>query len=64
LHLRGLRDRWRTGTIGFGDVKTRVAAWIVTLPDGGTLRYAAAGRDFRIPAFIAWGDRAGVLGYG
>ncbi len=35
----------------------------VTLPDGGALRYGAAARDFRIPAFIAWGDRAGVLGH-
>jgi 3'(2'), 5'-bisphosphate nucleotidase len=35
----------------------------VTLPDGGALRYGAACRGFRIPAFIAWGDRAGVLGH-
>ena len=26
--LRGLRDQWRAGTIGFGDVNSRVVAWI------------------------------------
>jgi 3'(2'), 5'-bisphosphate nucleotidase len=34
----------------------------VTLPDGGLLQYGRSDADFRIPAFIAWGDRAGVLG--
>ncbi|MGE0225639.1 MAG: reverse transcriptase domain-containing protein [Acetobacteraceae bacterium] len=26
--LRGLRDRWRHGSLNFGDVETRVGAWI------------------------------------
>jgi hypothetical protein len=33
----------------------------VTRPDGSALEYGEAARDFRIAAFIAWGDRAGVL---
>ena len=37
------------------------AGGTVTQPGGGPLRYGDAAGDFRIPAFIAWGDRAGVL---
>jgi 3'(2'), 5'-bisphosphate nucleotidase len=50
--------------VAAGHALLAAAGGSVTLPDGGTLRYGAVGRDFRIPAFIAWGDRAGVLGHG
>ena len=43
-------------------ISVAAAGGAVTLPEGGVLRYGDAARDFRIPAFIAWGDRAGVLG--
>jgi RNA-directed DNA polymerase len=36
--LRGLRDRWRTGTIGFDDVKARVGAWIAHAEHADTWR--------------------------
>jgi retron-type reverse transcriptase len=36
--LRGLRDRWRAGTIGFDDVKARVAAWIAHAEHADTWR--------------------------
>jgi hypothetical protein len=32
----------------------------VTLPDGSPLVYGDAANDYRVPAFIAWGDRTGV----
>jgi hypothetical protein len=46
--LRGLRDRWRTGTIGFNDVKTRVAAWIA---------HAVHADTWRLRHAIFWGGR-------
>ena len=36
--LRGLRDQWRAGTIGFGDIKTRVEAWIAHAKHADTWR--------------------------
>jgi retron-type reverse transcriptase len=36
--LRGLRDRWRAGTIGFGDVEPRVRAWIAHAGNAQTWR--------------------------
>lgn len=34
------------------------AGGIVTTPQGGPLAYGRAAHDFRVPAFIAWGDPA------
>jgi 3'(2'), 5'-bisphosphate nucleotidase len=48
--------------VAAGHALVAAAGGAVTLPEGGVLRYGDAARDFRIPAFIAWGDRAGVLG--
>ena len=48
--------------VAAGHALVAAAGGTVTLPEGGTLRYGDAANDFRIPAFIAWGDRTGVLG--
>jgi 3'(2'), 5'-bisphosphate nucleotidase len=47
--------------VAAGHALVAAAGGTVTLPDGGALRYGEAAGDFRIPAFIAWGDRTGVL---
>jgi RNA-directed DNA polymerase len=36
--LRGLRDRWRTGAIGFGEIDVRVGAWIAHAEHADTWR--------------------------
>jgi 3'(2'), 5'-bisphosphate nucleotidase len=48
--------------VAAGHALVAAAGGSVTLPDGGPLPYGRSEADFRIPAFIAWGDRAGVLG--
>jgi 3'(2'), 5'-bisphosphate nucleotidase len=47
--------------VAAGHALVTAAGGTMTLPEGGTLRYGDAASDFRIPAFIAWGDRTGVL---
>ena len=47
--------------VAAGHALVVAAGGTVTLPDGGALRYGAAANDFRVPAFIAWGDRTGVI---
>ena len=47
--------------VAAGHALVVAAGGTVTLPDGGALRYGETARDFRVPAFIAWDDRAGVL---
>ena len=64
----GLADIYpRLGTtcewdVAAGHALVAAAGGSVTLPDGGVLEYGEVARNFRIAAFIAWGDRAGVLG--
>jgi 3'(2'), 5'-bisphosphate nucleotidase len=48
--------------VAAGHALVTAAGGSVTLPDGGPLHYGASEGQFRIPAFIAWGDRTGVLG--
>jgi 3'(2'), 5'-bisphosphate nucleotidase len=48
--------------VAAGHALVVAAGGTVTLPEGGALRYGDAASDFRVPAFIAWGDRAGVRG--
>jgi 3'(2'), 5'-bisphosphate nucleotidase len=48
--------------VAAGHALVVAAGGMLTLPEGGALPYGDAAGDFRIPAFIAWGDRAGVLG--
>ena len=47
--------------VAAGHALVTAAGGTTTLPGGGMLRYGDAASDFRIPAFIAWGDRTGVL---
>jgi 3'(2'), 5'-bisphosphate nucleotidase len=47
--------------VAAGHALVAAAGGTVTLPGGGMLRYGDTASDFRIPAFIAWGDRTGVL---
>jgi 3'(2'), 5'-bisphosphate nucleotidase len=47
--------------VAAGHAVLAAAGGTVTLPDGGALRYGRAASDFRVPAFIAWGDRNGIL---
>jgi 3'(2'), 5'-bisphosphate nucleotidase len=47
--------------VAAGHALVAAAGGTVTLPHGGVLRYGEIARDFRVPAFIAWGDRARVL---
>jgi 3'(2'), 5'-bisphosphate nucleotidase len=48
--------------VAAGHALVAAAGGSVTLPDGSALRYGRADSHFRIAAFIAWGDRDGVLG--
>jgi 3'(2'), 5'-bisphosphate nucleotidase len=52
----------REWDIAAGHAIVAAAGGTVTRPDGGPLLYGDAASDFRVPAFIAWGDRAGVPG--
>ena len=47
--------------VAAGHALVAAAGGTVTLPDGGALGYGGTTRDFRVPAFIAWGDRACIL---
>jgi 3'(2'), 5'-bisphosphate nucleotidase len=47
--------------VAAGHALVAAAGGAVTLPEGGALHYGGATSDFRVPAFIAWGDRAGIL---
>jgi 3'(2'), 5'-bisphosphate nucleotidase len=47
--------------VAAGHALVAAAGGTVTLADGGALRYGETAPDFRVPAFIAWGDRARVL---
>lgn len=47
--------------VGAGHALIVAAGGTVTRPDGDALIYGDAAGDFRVPGFIAWGDRAGVL---
>jgi 3'(2'), 5'-bisphosphate nucleotidase len=47
--------------VAAGHALVVAAGGAVTCPDGGALRYGDITNDFRVPAFIAWGDRTAVL---
>jgi 3'(2'), 5'-bisphosphate nucleotidase len=47
--------------VAAGHALVAAAGGTVTLPDGGALRYGETASDFHVPAFIAWGDRTGVI---
>jgi 3'(2'), 5'-bisphosphate nucleotidase len=50
----------REWDVAAGHALVAAAGGAVTLPDGGPPLYGDAEGDFCVPAFIAWGDRAGV----
>jgi 3'(2'), 5'-bisphosphate nucleotidase len=43
--------------IAAGHAVLAAAGGSVTTPDGQPIRYGGAARNFKVPAFIAWGDR-------
>ncbi len=47
--------------VAAGHALVAAAGGTVTSPEGGALRYGDVKSDFRVPAFIAWGDRARLL---
>jgi 3'(2'), 5'-bisphosphate nucleotidase len=47
----------REWDVAAGHAILAAAGGAVTRPDGGTLCYGDAASDFRVPAFVAWGDR-------
>jgi 3'(2'), 5'-bisphosphate nucleotidase len=42
--------------VAAGHALVAAAGGIVTTPDGGSLTFGHADKNFRVPAFIAWGD--------
>jgi 3'(2'), 5'-bisphosphate nucleotidase len=50
----------REWDVAAGHALVAAAGGAVTLPDGRPLLYGDAADDFRVPAFIAWGDCPGV----
>jgi 3'(2'), 5'-bisphosphate nucleotidase len=51
----------REWDIAAGHAVLAAAGGMVTRPDGGALLYGDGASDYHVPAFIAWGDRAGVV---
>lgn len=51
----------REWDIAAGHALTVAAGGAVTRPDGSDLLYGDVENDFRVPGFVAWGDRAGLL---
>jgi 3'(2'), 5'-bisphosphate nucleotidase len=51
----------REWDVAAGHAILAAAGGTVTRPDGGSLYYGDVANDFRVPAFVAWGDRSGVL---
>jgi 3'(2'), 5'-bisphosphate nucleotidase len=43
--------------VAAGDALLTAAGGVVTTPDGGAIAYGNERENFRVPAFIAWGDR-------
>ena len=48
--------------VAAGHALVAAAGGSVTLPDGGSLSYGNTASEFHIPAFIAWADRAAMIG--
>ena len=47
--------------VAAGHALVAAAGGAVTTPEGGSLEFGRAAHGYRVPAFIAWGDRAGVI---
>jgi 3'(2'), 5'-bisphosphate nucleotidase len=50
--------------VAAGHALLLAAGGLITAPDGGSLRYGRAEEEFRVPAFIAWGDPEAAERYG
>jgi 3'(2'), 5'-bisphosphate nucleotidase len=50
--------------IAAGHAVLAAAGGIVTAPDGEPIQYGGVDREFRVPAFVAWGDREAAHRYG
>ena len=50
--------------IAAGHAVVAAAGGIVMAPDGGAIHYGGADQDFRVPAFMAWGDADAAHRYG
>ena len=50
--------------VAAGHALVTAAGGIVTTPQGTPLRYGRAGENFRVPAFVAWGDPARAVTVG
>src|SRR5262245_20247095 len=50
--------------IAAGHAVVVAAGGTVTCPDGSPIQYGAARHDFRVPAFMAWGDQEAARRYG
>ena len=55
---------WRAGLTALlflaGSLEALPSGPVVADPKGQPLKYGRADLDFRVPAFIAWGDRAKI----
>jgi 3'(2'), 5'-bisphosphate nucleotidase len=51
----------REWDVAAGHAILAAAGGTVTRPDGGPLSYGDVASDFRVPAFVAWGDRNWIL---
>ncbi len=51
----------REWDVAAGHALVMAAGGAVMAPDGSPLLYGDSAADYRLPAFIAWGDRTGVL---
>ena len=49
--------------IAAGHAVVAAAGGSVTRPDGSSIRYGAAQQEFRVPAFVAWGDNEAARRY-
>jgi 3'(2'), 5'-bisphosphate nucleotidase len=47
--------------VAAGHAVLTAAGGTVTRPDGGALLYGNSANDYRVPAFVAWADRAAVV---
>jgi 3'(2'), 5'-bisphosphate nucleotidase len=50
--------------VAAGHAVLTAAGGVLTTPDGAALSYGQIGRNFRVPAFVAWGDPAAPTAFG
>jgi 3'(2'), 5'-bisphosphate nucleotidase len=50
--------------VAAGHAVLAAAGGVLTTPDGAALSYGQIGRNFRVPAFVGWGDPAAPTAFG